>query len=567
MTEPDNEWQDGPLTEDAAPEWLDELDADAPPPEVRPRPREVRVDDRPEVQMGKDLHRVVDEIAEALASDPVVYHRSHELVTVVGATAGEGAPVARGSPVIRPLVPAAAMLRLTRRVKLVAYVEPSAKAIAKAEILGKKPQGEMKEILVPPVVMGGLLAAGDWPGIRPLVGVSETPFLRPDGSVCQERGYDAATGFLLAPSVDYPPISDAPTQDEARAALVELVDVFREFPHVSDAARMVPIAAILTILARPAIQGAVPAFVFDASTRGSGKTLQAHVVSLICFGRFASPCTFPKEDDELEKILSSYAIAGSPIILLENITHPFGGAPLDKALTARGSVEFRMLGRSELRRLAWIALVLASGNNVTLPEDTVRRVLVSRIESELENPEDRVGVRDLPHLCRQCRPKLIKAGLTVLRAYAAHGYPDAGPKPWGSFEEWSRLIPHAIIFAGGPNVLDARPRGDTAGDELGALATVLRELPRLSATPLTAKSLVTLLWPSDREDNAPPDQWDDLREAIEALAPPRYGRAPTPKAVGERFRRAQGRVLSGGTCLTSSQGHAGVRMWSVLRRV
>jgi hypothetical protein len=307
--------------------------------------------------------------------------------------------------------------------------------------------------------------------------------------------------------------------------------------------------------------------VFDASTRGSGKTLQAHVVSLICFGRFASPCTFPKDDDELEKILSSYAIAGSPIILLDNITRPFGGAPLDKALTARGTVEFRMLGRSELRRLAWLALVIASGNNVIFPEDTVRRVLVSRIESELENPEDRDDVRDLPALCRHCRPKLIVAALTILRAYACHGYPDAGHKAWGSFEEWSRLIPHALSFAGGANVLNARPRGDATGDDLGALGVVHRELPRLSPDPLTAKAIVALLWPPGREDNAPPDGWDDLREAIEVLAPPRFGRTPTPKAIGERFGRARGRVLSGGTCLTSTTGHAGIRMWSVLRRV
>lgn len=549
------------------PEWLDELEADAPPLEPRKAIREVRVDDRPEVAMGRDVHRVVDEVAELLAHDPLVYHRDRELVTVVGALPSESVPLGKGSPVIRSLSAASIMPRLTRYVKLVAFVEPNAKAIAKAELVGRRADGAWKEILVPPVIMGALLAIGEWPGVRPLVGVSETPFLRPDGSVCQSRGYDPATGFLYVPSIEYPAVPDEPTQDDAKRALAELIDVFREFPHVDAAARLVPVAAILTLLARPALDGAIPAFVFDAATRGSGKTLQAHAVSLVCFGRFAAPCTFPKEDDELEKILGGYALAGSPIILLDNITRPFGGAPLDKALTARGDVEFRILGSTAIKRLPWLALVLASGNNIVFPEDTLRRVLVARVESELENPEDREDVRDLPHLCRSCRPKLIAAGLTILRAYCAKGRPSAGLKAWGSFEEWSRLIPHAIMFAGGANVLDARPRGvQSAGDELGALAVVLRELPRLSPDPVTAKGIIQTLWPQGRERDAAPDGWDALRDAIEILVSPRAGHSPTAKSLGERLRKARGRVLNGSS-LTSTEDRNHTQRWAVLRRI
>lgn len=544
--------------------WREALDADAPPPIERLNGHHVRVDDRPEVKMGKDMPRVFAELSEVLARDPLVYQRSHELVTIVGAPAVEDArpKFAQGAPVVRALVAPSLVLRLQRHAKLIGLAKPTKAAIARATNAGAEIEPVWVEIVPPPLVTATLLAGGDWPHIRTLVGISETPFMRPDGSIHQARGYDEVTGFLYAPACEFPPVADEPTQDDARAALADLTDVFREFPHVSEAARAVPIAAILTLVARPAIHGSIPAFIFDAATRGSGKTLQAHAVSLIADGRVASPCTFPDDDDELEKVLGSYAIAGARIVLLDNVTRPFGGAPLDKVLTSVDTIDFRVLGRSHQARLPWTAIVMASGNNITLPEDTLRRSLVSRLVSPLENPEDREDLRDLPSLCRENRPALVAAALTLLRAYTVHGSPNAGCRRWGSFEAWSRLIPHAIKFAGGPDVMDARPKPEqAAGDELGALATVLRELPRLSLTPLGAKAIVSALWPPGRTSDAPPDGFEDLRDAIESLCPPRMGQV-SPKALGERLRKATGRVIDRRR-LRSTWGHNHLRLWSV----
>ncbi len=566
--DPENEWHtngDGEPSEYVA--------APSAPP-LRPGGR-VRVDNRPEVAMGLDTQRIFEDVCTALACDPKIFQRANELVTVLNVVAEDrevaddaGTPRSKrlfaiGTPIIRPLSAPALGMRMSVDVKMMAFVAPSAKAIKRAEILGQAPKSELREVLPPPRIISSVLASGEWPDIRHLVGISETPFLRPDGTICQKPGYDEATGYIYSPAAFVPLVPAEPTQDEAKAAYAELADIFAEFPHVNGAARAVPIAAILTMLARPAIDGSIPCFVFDASTRGSGKTLQAHAVSLIALGKFAEPTTFPSEDDELEKILGSFAIAGASCILLDNITRPFGGAPLDKILTVRDRTSFRVLGRSEQKSLPWRAVVLASGNNIVFPEDTVRRVVVSRLESPLENPEDRDDCRDLPALCRERRGSLLRAGLTILRAYTSHGSPDAGLKRWGGFEAWARLIAHAIVFAGGPNVLDARPRGEAvAGDDLAALAVVLRELPRLSSDPIGCKAIIQALWPPGREVDAPPDGWEDLRDAVEVLAPPRVGRTPAPKALGEKFRRFASRVL-GGLALTPTWAHGKQRVWTV----
>src|SRR5262249_18040134 len=149
------------------------------------------------------------------------------------------------------------------------------------------------------------------------------------------------------------------------------------------------IAAILTVLARPAIEGACPAFLFDATTRGSGKTLQADAVSAVALGRSAARKSYPVEAEAMGKILASYAVAGARLILFDNVTREFGGGELDQAITARDAVELRVLGRTEVKRLLWNAVIMASGNNIALCEDTVRRVLIARLESTEENPEDR----------------------------------------------------------------------------------------------------------------------------------------------------------------------------------
>lgn len=501
-----------------------------------------------EVRCGVDLHRVIDDASDAIAADPRTFVRANELVTVVGAPPDQPrARFASGTPIIRPTSSATLVERLTRYAQFTRF-DPR--------------KGEYVKCLPPPAVVAGLLARGDWPGVRPLVGVVEHPLLRPDGSVRTERGYDAPTGYLVLPNADFLPVPDHPTQDQARAALATLEAIFVDFPHVSRPSRMVPIAAILTLLARSAIPGSVPAFIFDASTRGSGKSMQADIVTLVAFGRSAARKNYPLEDDELEKVLSSYAVAGARAILLDNVTRMFGGGPIDLCVTAVDDVELRVLGRTEVRRLPWAAVILASGNNVSFFEDTTRRVLIARLESPLENPEARTdfAIPDLRAHVVAHRAELVQAAMTVLRAYTAKGCPNAGQSRWGSFEPWSDLIPGAILFAGGDDPMATRPSlSAQLSDGAAALAIVLRELPRLSDDGLTVRELVHRLY-ANRDHDAGPDGWDDLRDALEVWAPTRPGSQPDPTKLGRALRAHSGRVLHGRK-LVAAGANRGVSRW------
>lgn len=515
-------------------------------------------DPRPEVILGVDLHAIVnDTIAAWMPRDVNVYTRSGTLVTVVDTATpivrddADGAP----RPILTPKTP---------RVHPLPLAGISNRLQGSIRFLKKVPKRGLVRCMPTPRLIAELAARGEWQGASELVGITETPFLRPDGSVCQTPGYDSATGYLYVPNIVFPPVPSEPTRAEAVEALDALRDPFVDFPFASAAQSVVPVAAVLTVVARPAIRGSIPCIAIDAATRGSGKTKIADSIATITTGRSASRATFPEDDIELEKVLSSYALSGARLVLLDNVTRRFGGGPLDKVLTAVDDVDLRILGRSEMVRVRWTAQLLCSGNNIAFGDDTLRRTLMCRLESEHENPENRTNFAHDPLLeyLEERRARLVVAALTVLRAWTSKKL-EASTGPWGSFDAWARLIPPAIVFAGGPNVLEARPPPERAGDDmLAALAIVLRRLPVLSPDAMSARRLIDALYPAPGAHD-PPDGWADLRDAFEALGALSRGHStPTPRGLTGSLSRTIGRVVDGQR-LRSVVNRDGVRVFAV----
>ncbi len=520
-----------------------------------------RVDDRPDCIITGNVAENVDALDDALGThDRAVYHRARSLVLALPALSLPG--VADETPVVRPLTAPALLTRVARAVRCVRWAPPDKAAIATAKLTGTEARPEL--VATTPsdrLALAPLLAQGNWRSIPYLRGIVECPSLRPDGSVLQTPGYDAASGYLYQPSCEYPAIDDSPTQEEAAAALVELADLFVDFPHVSLAHRMVPVAALLTILARAAIAGPTPCFLFDATVRGSGKTLQGDVVHAIATGRPAPHETLSANEEEREKVLAACALGAARVVFLDNVKGLLGGASIEKTLTSE-IVAFRILGKPERVELPWHAVLLVSGNNLQLTDDMIRRCLRSRIESPLEDPTTRTAfTHDLPAAAFTRRPYLLGRALTVLRAYISHGYPDTGDDPMANpYGAWSRLVARSIRFAGGPNVLECRPPAEAvAGDELGALRTLLELWDRIDpeAAGLTVAQLARALAPRARD--SAPDTLDPLREALDTLAPARGGAADT-KALGRALRGSRGRWF-GDRAFDSAPGHAGVARW------
>jgi hypothetical protein len=547
---------------------------------------------------------MVDEGNMALASHTNIYQRSGELVTVTrepdrmdttdrDARKGIEITLRPGTPRLRIVSLASLRVHLASVAEWRKWSPPKRKD-GEGEWGPAHPDSAATAAILDPT------AAGGWPDIRPIRGILESPALAPSGSLITMPGYNPETGYVLLPSVDVGKIEEKPTQEQAHAAMKYLwVELFCDFPYFglgesdptdTDRSRrfaqackcpdaFVGISALLSMFARPAIEGSTPGSVFEAASQGSGKTLQIHAIATVATGRSAGLMTFPTHDGkvdeaELEKILASYALAGARAIAFDNIKGTLGGSALEKAMTAVDSIDLRVLGSSETRTMPWTAIILFSGNNMAMSDDVAQRVLCSRLESERDDPRSRPS-KEFRHArlldwIREHRAKLIRACLVILRAFiVAESKVDAGS--WGSFEAWSALVPAAILHAGGPNVLELRQRGSTIDNGEGAAHVALMRAWPTETFPKGLKAGALLKYASFQDEKdidaqkMPPDGLDELRIAMRELTQTPDGRAPTSTTLGFALRSLRGKWREGRK-LVGDRERTGLVMWRVEAR-
>ena len=521
-------------------------------------------DERPEVFLTLAEAVVADVVVRALgklgvetqwlgpdeSERAMIYQRGGVLVHVVcdAKPPVAGVTLPEAVPQIRALPKAICRERITQAVRL----------------MEEKTKGDDVVIVAvrpPDWLVQGVHQRGDYgSAVRMLAGITRTPMLRRDGTVIQQAGYDDRTGLLYRPDRTFPAVQENPTQDDAARAASELLEVMADFPFESDGHQSIWLACVLTLLARPAIDGPCPLFVFDANTRGAGKSLLADVAGIIAHGNPMARKTWPNADEEVRKTITSVALEAWPAILLDNVATTLGGPSLDAALTGT-TWQDRILGESRTTGLLPLTTVwIATGNNVELSADTARRTLLSRLESLEEHPEDRTEFRhpDLKYWVRENRARLAVAGLTVLRAYFAAGCPDGGLTPWGSFEDWSKLIRGAIVFAGQADPWQTRETvrdADRSAEMVRLLHAGIEEAD-VHSEGLTTAEIVQLL--SHRVDQDDVDSWPVLRTAITELC----GAKIDSRKLGYGLRRYRGRVCAGKR-LESRAGHGGVKRWFV----
>jgi hypothetical protein len=518
--------------------------APAPEPEAR----------RPIIYIRPDEHEVVSEVIAALAPDTRLFQRGGELVQVLtdqGQLAGVTRPPSQ--PKIAPVQPARLRELMAER----------------ARWLKRPPKGDWQHAHPPDWAVREVLDRGEWPRIRPLEAVVETPVLRPDGTILDRPGYDETTGILLVPNCEVAPVPEQPSREQVDKAIDELVEVVCDFPFQTGAHMACWIAGLLTPLARFAFGGPAPLFLVDANVRGAGKSKLCDVIGVLLTGREMDRQSFTDDEDEMRKAVLTIASEGERFVLLDNINRPLGGGVLDGALTGQ-SAKGRRLGKNESMRGTLIATWYGTGNNVQFIGDTARRVLPIRLDSAHERPEERSNFKhpELLKWARGERPRLVTAALTILRGYYAAGAPDMSLKPWGSFEEWSAVVRNAMVWAGCDDPAETRQAlmeaADSDASGLAALIAGWDELDPGRKGISASEALQRLK--NDRYDaqqRACEERYSRLRDAVLELCPGRNGDLPDARRLGYRLRHFRGRVVAGRK-LESTLDRNGVATWFVV---
>jgi hypothetical protein len=384
-----------------------------------------------------------------------------------------------------------------------------------------------------------------------LARIVNTPFLRTNGSICEQPGYDAESHLLFKPDGEtYPPIPQQPSKDNALAALAKLSKLIETFPFVAAADRSVALSAILTALDRPAMLTA-PLHAFTAPAAGTGKSLLVDVAAMLATGRRMPVISPGQTEEELEKRLGAALLAGDVAISLDNCTHELGSTFLCQVLTQE-KLNIRMLGHSKNVETPVNATIFATGNNLIIVGDLTRRTLMCALDARCEYPERRRFNVDAVELARAERAELVTAALTVLRAWHVADEAIERP-PFGGFEEWSRRIRAPLLWLGQADPCDTTRKVQTDDPQLLDLETVIAQWRqnvgiRVEKTAQQAIAIAVNI--------------NDFHVALLNVAQGRNGTMVSNKRLGRWLKQNEGRIVDG---LTFKSRHAdNSSIWSLV---
>jgi hypothetical protein len=510
-------------------------------------------DKRTQVEVSDNELQMVNDVITALGAEPNLFVRNDKLIEVFDA-------------------PNPADPQNTTTIAMRSVPEQKLRTMISGRCCFTREDGEggseLKIAKIPGHIASQIFHHATYPGIRPIIGVSEWPFMRPDGSICSTAGYDAATKTILKSSVEIAPIKDEPTIEDAWSAMDSLLGIVEDFEFESVKHKAAWLAAVLTIGARPAINGPVPLFLIDASIWGSGKSKLATLVALIYSGRTMPITAWPSKDEEVSKSLATFIVEGRPWVLWDNAKTLIAGQSLEAVLTSQNYIN-RKLGKTEsCGELPVYLTQFISGNNAVVSDDIARRTCHIRLVSTSESPDSRSDFK-IPNLEEHVvlhRARYIHNALTILRGWQVAKSKEATKNAaWGSFESWSRTVRDALVWLGLDDVRETSTdlKLDTTGhDSYGELldALVAAGIP---AEGWTSREIVEAGTQQDFDGITRTFYFKNklLHSVLNELVGSK--REINTREVGKALKRYHGRILHGKKLNTNYDKANKVNKWVI----
>jgi len=303
-------------------------------------------------------------------------------------------------------------------------------------------------------------------------GFVRTPVLKPDGSILQRPGYDADTGLVYMPSegMERCNVLETPTYADALEKVAFIEDYIGEFCYKTGADRANAYGLLLSPFIRPYIKGHIPLALIDAPEAGTGKGLLSSSFCLIWTSEEPTLLSLSESENEMRKLITT-ALKDVPVaVLLDQVDIVLKSGMLAKALTSTWWGD-RYLSTNNSARLRNNAVWMATGNNLRVEKDMVRRVYRIRLDAEMEHPDQRDKFRhDLLNDIPKARPELVSACLTIIRYWYTQGQKSDNTLPaLGTFTQWARtiggILASADIIGFLTNLEEMRDEVDTDASE------------------------------------------------------------------------------------------------------
>jgi hypothetical protein len=414
---------------------------------------------------------------------------------------------------------------------------------------------ETSTIDTPASVTRMLLDRHSWENIRDCHGLINTPTLRPDGSLHCEEGYDPETRYYLKvdPNFKMGKIPETPTKADAEKAINIILDLFEDVSFEKDTRdknneterlnKSTLLCAVLTAVTRSAYRHA-PLFLIAAHQAGTGKSFLVQLISLLAFGTTTKVVSFASDEAETEKRLAGIIMQGDKSFSADNLKGDLLDYPLLCQFFTEDSPTIRPLGRSDMVECTARIMAFATGNNIAVKGDMVRRSIVTKLDYSSANPENRKFKHTPARTVIEERGKYVAAVLTIIRAYLASG-DKAKIRPLASYEDWSRFCREPLTWLGWPDPQESQDSAKEEDEELVSRADFLRFVDHWYAEPFRPGDVASLLQNGPiQQESAEERSW---RERVHAflLTEDDFKKGFTPAQMGYFLKRMNGVPMGG----------------------
>jgi hypothetical protein len=225
----------------------------------------------------------------------------------------------------------------------------------------------------------------DWRGkwnLPPLNGIASAPMLQNDGAISSIEGYDQTSGMWCE---DVPDLTALVPEQKRCGDCAPTDPRDLQTPGRDESSFLV---ALLTAVCRPSLYRAPGVLLRAApmSGAGAGKGLLARCICIIAFGRDPHAVTSGATAEELEKRIAAELIEGSPALFLDNLNNTAFKSDLLASAITECPARVRPLGKSQMVPLNASALVILTGNGLTVSEDLARRFIMVEFDPRTEDP-------------------------------------------------------------------------------------------------------------------------------------------------------------------------------------
>jgi hypothetical protein len=429
---------------------------------------------------------------------------------------------------------------------------------------GKDDQGVLttynEEVTPAPALLAAALAPKTWGGLHPLYGIAGAPLLRPDGTLLQDPGYDAATGLYLASKVPLDRVPDAPTREQVRSALEFLLNKFlKDFPWVETADKANYLGVLVTPILRRYIRTLIPFVVFTATMPSSGKTILTSGPGMLYGQRVL---TWSNDDAELRKMITSVLADPVGAVIFDNLAEGtvIKSPVLARLITDRTWAD-RLLGGNVTASYANDRLWCTTGNNLLLGGDMASRSILVRLDPDMPRPEERTGFA-IPGLDQWIldpanQRRVLWNLLVLVIDWTRQGAPRETRVTMRQFTPWAEAVGGFLAHHRVKGFLANTESARSIDDEEATWTSFLAKWRKLHDGKWFTTHELRL------DADTPPgqfDKWDGL------FLTDHRGRIPSEVALGKRLGGQVGRWRGSYVLRGDQDRHSKVKTWRVEER-